>query len=165
MVLKKQERTASTVQLAHLAKLAGLAKCLAERVNPARRTSTRKALPKAKAALAQGGDPGAERKRGNPHILDFCVCLFEATSRSQTRNPTCSTGAAEFFFFDGRNDGVLVHQYDRGVAAEGPDAEGKHRFSVPRFPRSFEAKRAPNQSETCPVKKVPSQPLGSTYSH
>ena len=91
-------------------------------------------------SLSESGNARPEGKRGNLDVLDFRVRLLEAAGDRLTGNSAGSGGTAKFFFFDGGDNGIVVHQNNRGIAAKGPDAEGEHRLSVPRSSISFEKK-------------------------
>ena len=77
---------------------------------------------------------------------------FFALPRSRQRENRHSGKAAdasrtaEFFFFDGGYDGGVIDRHGRGVAPEGPDSEGKHRFRLPRFSKPGAAKRVPHRA-------------------
>src|SRR5689334_1876886 len=145
-MIEEVERARTAIETTHLTELAGLAKGPTQRLDPSRRAATRKTLPEVKASLAESGDARAEGKRSNLDVLNCCVCLLEAAGDSQARNSAGAGGTAELFFFDGSDDGSFVHQDSGRIAAKGPDAEGKHRLSVPLFSSSFEEKQAQNRT-------------------
>ena len=142
MMVEKQERAGGLVEPADLANLGRLAKRLAEGLNPGRRSYARKALPETKASFAQRGETGPEREGDNRHIPDRCVGLFEAAGHRQAWNPAAAGRTAELFLFHGSNDRSFVGQDGRRVAPEGPNAERKHRQSLPPVAKACEARRA-----------------------
>lgn len=70
-------------------------------------------------------------KSSELYIGDFCTALVEAAGNRHSGKAADASRPAEFFFVDSGYDGGVTDHPGRGVAPEGPDAEGKHPCSLP----------------------------------
>src|SRR3974390_625728 len=69
------------------------------------------------------------RKRDGPEIGEAQTVLVEAAFQREPRNIRAFL-TAEFFFFNGKEDGLFVDESYGGAAAEGRDAEDMHELCV-----------------------------------
>src|SRR5215472_15654413 len=145
-LMVKKEKGSDAIEAAELPDLGSLSKIAAQSVRPSGGGAGKHvAEPKASLAQSRKGKPAGESSE--LYIGDSRIALLEAAGNRHSGNAAHAGGTAEFFFFDGGYDGSVIHQNGRGVSAKGPDAKGKHRLSVPRFPKAGARKRVRNRAQ------------------